>query len=107
MRHVGPVERLDDPPLAQDSLVAVCGRARRRNPDDAAFVAAANVVDLVLGAAREEAVIDRLALAGQALVVHPCGKPVEIHHRFPTSCSKYSVNSYRRWDRSPGLQEES
>ena len=58
-------------------------------------VAAAELVDLVLAAARDEALRERLALAGETGVVHPRRESVEVDHRFPTSCSRYSANFSR------------
>ncbi len=74
VRHLGAVERLDDAPLAQDALVAVDGRRRRRDADHAVEVAPPQLVDLVLRTAGDERVLERLTLAVEALVVHPCSR---------------------------------
>ncbi len=99
VRHVGAVECLDDPPLAQDALVAVRGSAGRWHPQDAAFLAAAQLVDHVLRPAGQEPRLERLTLARQRLAVHPIGKArnieaaharsrIRLSHRFPTSFSR-------------------
>ena len=56
-----PVERLDDAPLPQMPVVPALRRGRRRDAQRAVEVAPADLVDLVLGAARHEAALDRLA----------------------------------------------
>jgi hypothetical protein len=48
----------------------------------------ADLVDLVLGSAREKPVGDGLSLARQTVVIHEGGKPLEVDHRFPTSSSR-------------------
>ncbi len=101
---VGAVEGLDDAPLAHDALVPIGHRGGRRDADGAVHVAATHLVDLVLAAAGDVAVLDRRADA-QALGVHPGGQLVhpgqggavvvgrvqrfsEVAHRFPTSSSR-------------------
>src|SRR5262249_25009497 len=91
VRHLGAVERLDDAPLPQDALVAVDGCRRGRDADDAVQITAPELVDLVLRTPGDERVLERLTLAVEALVVHPRCELVEVDHRFPTSCSRYSA----------------
>ena len=50
------------------------------DPDDTALLSTTDLIDLVLCAAGEQPLLDGLALAGQAGVVHPRGKPLEIDH---------------------------
>ncbi len=103
VRHVGPAERLDDPPLAHDALVARGGRARRGDAHGAVQVAAAQLVDLVLAAAGDVAVLERrpdpepLGVEPGRQLVH-VGDRRHLHlqrrllgraHRFPTSSSRY------------------
>src|SRR5439155_4150333 len=90
--YVGPLEGGDDAPLPQDPVVPVSRRFRRRDADGAAQLAAMDVVELVLRAAREQAVLDGLTLARWDVVVHPRRQPLEVDHKFPTSCSRYSAN---------------
>ena len=94
--HVGAGQGVDDPPLAED---ARCPRRRcraRRDPQRRVQVAAADLVDLVLAASRDVALLERRARAGQSLGVEPAGQRLGIEdrvgaHRFPTSCSRYSA----------------
>src|SRR6202022_3946489 len=103
MRHIRAVQRLDDPPLPKYPPVAVGWSAGRRDADHAGFLAAADLVDLVLGAAREKPSLYRLALAGQRGAVHPVGKARNVDHRFPTSRSRYSANLARAASRFFGI----
>ena len=59
--HVGAVQGLDDAPLPVDALVPGGRRRWWRDPHRAVQVAAADLVDLVLGAAGHEPMLDRLA----------------------------------------------
>ena len=103
VRHVGAVERLDDPPLAHDALVARGGRARRRDAHGAVQVAAAQLVDLVLAPPGDVAVLERRP-DPEPLGVEPGRQLVDVGdrrrvglergllgraHRFPTSSSRY------------------
>ena len=78
--HVRPVERLDDPPLAHDAVVARRGRARRRDAHGAVQVAPAQLVDLVLAAPGDVAVLQRRPHP-EALGVEPGGQLVDVGDR--------------------------
>jgi hypothetical protein len=54
MRYVGAVERLDDPPLAQDAFVPVGRCTGGRHAQDAHILAAADLIDDVLRAPGKE-----------------------------------------------------
>jgi hypothetical protein len=90
VRDLGAVEGFDDAPFAQDALVAVRWRAGRRHPQHAAVLAAADLVDDVLGAAGQEPGLQWFPDARQLLTVHPvrqaCG--VDVAHRLPTVVSR-------------------
>lgn len=79
VRDIGAVERFDDAPLPQDALVAVGWCTGRRHAQHAGFLAAANLVDDVLGAAGQEVRGQRLACTGQAGVVHPICQPCNVY----------------------------
>ena len=87
VRHVGPGERREDAPLAQDALVARGRRAGRRDAQGSLQIAATDLVDLVLRAPGQEALRERLGATTQAAGVHPCDEAFEIDHSFPGSMS--------------------
>ena len=56
-------------------------------------VAAADLVDLVLASRRRRTRCSSGSpFPGSPCVVHPCREPLEVDHRFPTSCSRCSAN---------------
>ena len=106
VRHVRAAEGLDDAPLAHDPLVARRRGGRRRDPHGAVQVPPAQLVDLVLAAARDVVVFERRPHA-QPLRVEPGRQPLLVGdrrdvahrplavgcrvgraHRFPTSASR-------------------
>ncbi len=85
MGHVGPVERLDDPPLADDPRVAGLRRGGRGDPQCAVHITSVDLVDLVLGPPGDEGVLDGCTHT-EAPLVHPRFQSFDgDHHRFPTS----------------------
>ena len=92
VRHVGAVERLDDAPLAQDALVAVgrapsaAGCGSRRGGRRAGSRRSRSGCRR-----RRSACSSGSPLPARPCVVHPGREPVEVDHRFPTSCSRYSA----------------
>ena len=77
VRHVRPVQRLDDPPLADDAGVPLGRCGRRRDPHGGVQVAPAQLVDLVLAAPRDVAVLERRPGA-EPFGVHPGHQPVHV-----------------------------
>ena len=104
--HLGPVQGLDDAPLAQDALITVGRRLRWRDADHTAGLTPADLVDVVLGTTGQDAVLDGLALARQPLPVHPGGQPLEVDHRFPSSSSMYSANLALAASSFPGIHSD-
>ena len=93
--HVGAVERLDDAPLAQDAVVA-----RRRGPSAAGC--AARRAGRRGGSRRSRSACRRetkrdcssglaLARASPDLVAARPVEALDVDHRLPTSCSRYSA----------------
>ena len=89
--YLGPVERLDDPPLPQDAGIPALGRRGGRDPHRAVELTALDLVDLVLRAARHVAVLDRFTFAGEPDVVHPGLELLDVDHTFPISSSRLSL----------------
>src|SRR5205807_3380975 len=90
--HVGPLEGLDDAALPEDPAIPVRRRRGGRDSDRAVEPTPPDLVDLVLRSTRDEAGFDGLSLAERDVVVQPRRQPVEVDHRLPTSCSRYSAN---------------
>jgi hypothetical protein len=80
VRDIRAIECLDDPPLAHDPVVATRRRGRRWDAQRPVEVTATDLVDLVLRTARDVAVLDRLALPGESLSVHPFGESIDVDH---------------------------
>ena len=71
VRHVGAVSASMMRHSRMMPVVPGLRRAGRRDAQGAVQVAPADLVDLVLGAAGDEAALDRLALSGDVLAVQP------------------------------------
>ena len=78
--HVGSLERLDDPPLSEDALVAALRGRGWWDPDGTVQLSPADLVDLVLRPARDVGLGDLLTLPRQSGLVHPPAEAVEVDH---------------------------